>query len=120
MSRSLPRPGFGALGEQFLQTQVSPSRIFHLLRRLLDAEGGVLVWHHVIFILGVYWLVVGWDVNVVVGKFVPAKVLEQIRVPGAIKVNLCVKAVLVLPARLVRWARMMKIIAVYLGAYHVG
>ena len=84
---------------QLLQPKIPPRRFLHPLRRLLDAKSGVLVRHHVILVLGVDGLVLGFDVDLVVGKPVFAEVLEEVGVARAMHVDVGVGRVFVLKAR---------------------
>lgn len=81
------------------QAQVLPGGLAGTLRGLLDAEGGVLVGHDVVLVLGVDGLVVRRHVDLVVREPVPAEVLEQVCVPRPLHVHVRVVAVLALLCR---------------------
>lgn len=73
-----------------------------MLRRPLDAKRGMLVWDYVVFVFGVDRLVLGRDVDFVVGQLVLAEVLEEVRVAGAVHVHVGEARVFVLGV-LVAW-----------------
>lgn len=54
----------------------------------------MLIWDYIIFILRVDRLVVGRNINLIIWKFVFAKVLEKIRISRAIEMNIGMVAVL--------------------------
>lgn len=86
----------GALLHEAGEAEVLPGRLLAALRGLLDAEGGVLVGHDVVLILGVDGLVVRRHVDVVVGQLILAEVLEEIRVARPLHVYVRVAPVFVL------------------------
>lgn len=47
----------------------------------------MLVGDHVVLVLRVNRLMLGWDVNLVRGEFVLAEIFEEIGVAGAVEVN---------------------------------
>jgi hypothetical protein len=54
----------------------------------------MLVWHYVVFIFGIQWLIVRRDVDVVIRQLVFAEVLEEIGVPGPVEVHVSAVGVL--------------------------
>lgn len=80
----LPRPP----PHQLAQPEILPSRLPHLLRRALDPKRSMLVGNHVVFVLGVDRLVLRRHVDVIGREFVLAEVFEEIRVRGAMHVDL--------------------------------
>lgn len=46
-----------------VQTQITPSRFLLTLSGSLDAEGGVLLWDHIVFIIWVKRLVLRWHID---------------------------------------------------------
>lgn len=49
-----------------------------------------MVWNYIILVLGVDGLVVRRDVDLIVGEFVLAEVLEEVCVSRPVEVNVCV------------------------------
>jgi hypothetical protein len=58
------------------------------LRRSLDAERSMLVGHDIIFIVGVYWLVLWWDIDLFSRKFEAREVFEQVCVMRLVEMEI--------------------------------
>lgn len=54
----------------------------------LNAKGRVLVWHDIIFIVGIEWLMLRRDINFLGGQFDACKVLEQMGVVGGVEMEM--------------------------------
>lgn len=103
-SDPLERARPGALGHQAAQAKVPPGGLPPQLRGLLYAEGGVLVRHDVVLVLGVDGLMVRRDVDVVRGQAVLAEGFEEVGVAGAVEVEGGEVGVFVLEGCLDQWS----------------
>jgi len=75
---------------QVRQTQVLPSRLFGLLGGSLNTKRRMLIRNYIVFIFRIDGLVVRWNVDFIVWKFVFAKVFEEIRVSRTVEVDISV------------------------------
>ena len=73
---------------QAFQTEIPPSRLLHLLRRSLDAERSMLIGHDIVFVVGVYRLVLWWDIDLFSRKLKAREVLEQVGVMRLVKMEI--------------------------------
>lgn len=93
-----PSPQRAALSRPLLhqisQTQVLPSRFPSLLRGSLNPKCCMLIWHYVILIFGIQWLIMRRDIDLVIRQLVFAEVLEEISVPRPVEVHVIMVRVL--------------------------
>jgi hypothetical protein len=62
----------------------------------------VLAWYHVVFIFWVEWLIVRWNVDLIIREFVFAEVFEEVGVSGTIEMDVVVVGVFRLGGRISR------------------
>jgi hypothetical protein len=53
----------------------------------------VLIRHHIVFIFRIQWLVMGRNVNLIVGELVFAEILKEVSGPGGVEVDVRVRGV---------------------------
>lgn len=78
-----------AAAEQLVQAQVAPGRLALLLGGTLDAEGGVLVGHHVVLVFRVDGLVLRWHVDFLRQQGRARKLLEEVGEARLREVQVC-------------------------------
>lgn len=71
---------------QPVQSQVSPRRLARLLLRSLNAKGSVLIWDYIVLIVGIEWLMLRRDIDLLCGQFDACEVFEQVGVVGGVEV----------------------------------
>ena len=76
-------PGW-ALRHNARETKIPPLWLSLPLCRTLDAEGCVLVWYDVVFVLWIWWLVLRWDDDLLWHELGACEVFEEICVVGLV------------------------------------
>ncbi len=77
----------GPFLHQISQSQISPCGFPSLLCSPLDSKCRMLIWHYIVLIFRIQWLVVRRDVDVVIRQLVFAEIFKEVCVSRPVKMH---------------------------------